>query len=247
MTILQAAILIVGGFLAGAINSIAGGGSLLSVPLLVFTGVPGTQANGSNRLGVLTSSITATLEFRRRGVDGLRQAAPILVSVVLGSLVGASLVSQLDDATFERVFGFLMLPLLILSLRKPSPKRVAEGESWSRWVTVLVFFGIGVYGGAFQAGIGLILVAALLQSGLDVVIANAVKVIVTLVLTVVALPVFIANGDVAWPQGIALAAGFGIGGVVGARLTIDRGDALVRPVMIAAVLASALKLLGVFG
>lgn len=237
-------LLAAGGLLAGTINSIAGGGSLLTVPLLVFAGVPGNLANGSNRVGILTSSAAAAAEFRRLGVGSLKQAAPVLIPVMVGSFAGSSLVGLLTDATFERVFGFLMVPILILSLRKPKPK--PEGSSWPLWVTSVVFFFIGVYGGAFQAGIGLVLIVALSHTGLGLVVANSVKVLVNLAVTLVALPTFILNGNVAWYPALILAAGLMVGGVLGANATVRGGEKIVRPVMIAAVIAFSGRLLGLY-
>ncbi len=233
-----------GGLLAGTINSIAGGGSLLTVPLLVFTGVPGNLANGSNRVGILTSTAAAAAEFRRLGVGSLKQTTPILIPVMIGSFAGSSLVGLLTDATFERVFGFLMVPVLILSLRKPKPK--VDGKSWPGWITFVVFFFIGIYGGAFQAGIGLVLIVALSHTGLGLVVANSVKVLVNLAVTLVALPTFILNGNVAWYPALILAAGLTLGGVLGANATVRGGEKIIRPVMIVAVIAFSGRLLGLY-
>ena len=238
-------LLVAGGLAAGVVNTLAGGGSLLTVPLLVLAGVPGNVANGSNRVGILASHASATVAFRRRGVSGLSRTLPVLVSVAVGSLVGALLVARLADETFERAFGVLMVPLLLLSLRPPVSKPV-EGRVWSGPFTVLVFLAVGLYGGAFQAGIGLLLMVALSRSGMDPVVANSVKVVVIMVVTVTALPLFIVGGRVDWGPALVLAAGFAIGGALGARLTVTRGSSLIRPVMVAAVLALAGRLRGLF-
>lgn len=237
-------ILGLGGILAGAINSIAGGASLLTVPLLVLAGVPGNAANGSNRLGVITSSAAAAFEFRRQGVQDLRKVWSVLGPVVAGSVVGSFLVSQLSDTTFERVFGFLMVPILILSIRKPRPK--AGGAGWPMWLTVVIFFGIGMYGGAFQAGIGLLLIVALSRSGLDLVTANSVKVLVNLAVSSVALPVFISQGFFELVPAVILGVGFALGGWVGANISVKGGEKVIRPVMIVAVLAFSGRLLGLY-
>lgn len=240
----QFAILLVGGLAAGIINTIAGGASLLTVPLLVLAGVPGNTANGSNRLGVITSSATASYEFNRQGVRDMEYLRKVLPSVVVGSLCGSLLVSQLSDTAFERAFGILMVPLLILSVRKPKVRH--DAQRWPLWLTILVFFGIGVYGGAFQAGIGLLLIVALSRAGLDLVTANSVKVLVNLTVSLVALPVFIAQGFFAvWPA-VTLATGFALGGTVGAKISIKGGERVIRPVMIAAVLALSGRLLGLY-
>ena len=238
-------LLLAGGLAAGVVNTLAGGGSLLTVPLLVLAGVPGNVANGSNRIGILASNASAAAAFRRLGVSGLSRTLPVLVPVAVGSLVGALLVARLADETFERAFGVLMVPLLLLSLRPPVLKSV-EGRVWSGPFTLLVFLAVGLYGGAFQAGIGLLLMVALSRSGMDLVVVNSVKVVVIVVVTAIALPLFIVSGRVDWGPALVLAAGFALGGALGARLTVTRGSSLIRPVMVAAVLALAGRLLGLF-
>ena len=125
---LDVVLLLVGGLAAGVINTMAGGGSLLTVPLLVLAGVPGNVANGSNRVGILTSNVTAAATFRRLGVSGLTRVLPVLVPVAVGAAAGAVLVGQLADETFDRVFGFLMVPVLIMSLRQPSVEAKQTGD-----------------------------------------------------------------------------------------------------------------------
>jgi uncharacterized membrane protein YfcA len=241
----EALLLVVGGVFAGIVNSVAGGGSTLTVPLLVLAGVPGNSANGSNRLGVLTSNAAATASFRRLGVEGLTPAIPILLPVVAGSLIGSVAISRLTDETFETVFGLLMIPLIIFSIRKP--KFGTAGETWSRPVTVAVFFAIGIYGGAVQAGVGLVLLAALTRAGFDLVVANSIKVIVSLTVTCIALPVFILQGKIVWLPAFILASGFTLGGWLGAHVAVRGGEKLIRTVMVLASIALAAKLLGAFG
>ncbi len=244
MDVLDVVLLVAGGLFAGCVNTIAGGGSLLTVPLLVLVGVPGDVANGTNRVGILTSNISAAEAFRRRGVSGLSRVVPVLVPVVIGALAGSLLISRVDAEVFERAFGVIMVPLLLLSLRPP--KVPAAARPWSGPMAAAVFFGVGLYAGAFQAGIGLLMVLALSRSGLDVVVANSVKVLVIMVVTCTALPVFIAGGLVDWGPALVLAAGFGVGGALGARITVTGGERVVRPVMAVAVLAMAGRLLGLY-
>ena len=243
---LDVVLLLVGGLAAGVINTMAGGGSLLTVPLLVLAGVPGNVANGSNRVGILASNVTAAATFRRLGVSGLARILPVLVPVAVGAVAGAVLVGQLADETFDRVFGFLMVPVLIMSLRQPSVEAKQTGDRWPSPVAALVFFGIGLYGGAFQAGVGLFLVLALSQSGLDLVVANNIKVLVILVVTLVSLPVFILGGKVDWVPALVLAVGFAVGGFMGARFTVRSGDRIVRPVLVLSVLGFSGRLLGLY-
>lgn len=245
MTWWEAILLVGGGTVAGVINTVAGGGSTLTVPLLVLAGVPGNSANGSNRLGVLASNVASTASFRRLGIGGLAHATPVLAPVVFGSLIGSLAISRLTDDVFETVFGLLMVPLVILSVVKPELR--SDGDAWSRPVTFAVFFGIGIYGGAVQAGIGLVLLAALTRAGFDLVTANAVKVVVILVVTVVALPVFIVEGKVDWAPALMLAVGFVAGGWLGAHVAVRGGERLIRVVMVVAAVLLAARLLGLLG
>ncbi len=241
----EALLLVIGGLFAGAINTVAGGGSMLTVPLLVLAGVPGNAANGSNRVGILTSNIAAVATFRRLGVDGLRHASRVVVPVVLGGLIGSFAIGRLlDDAAFERVFGLLMIPLVILSVRRPS--NASGDRAWSTTKVVIVFLLIGIYGGAFQAGVGLVLLAALTRSGFDLVMSNSIKVIVNTAVTVVALPVFILSGDIAWAPALVLAAGFVVGGWLGAQASFRGGEVLIRRVMVVAALGLAGRLIGIY-
>ena len=241
----EALLLVIGGLFAGAINTVAGGGSMLTVPLLVLAGVPGNAANGSNRVGILTSNVAAVATFRRLGVDGLRHASRVVVPVVLGGFIGSFAVGRvLDDAAFERVFGLLMIPLVILSVRRPS--NASGDRAWSTTKVVIVFLLIGIYGGAFQAGVGLVLLAALTRSGFDLVMSNSIKVIVNTAVTVVALPVFILSGDIAWAPALVLAAGFVVGGWLGAQASFRGGEVLIRRVMVVAALGLAGRLIGIY-
>jgi len=239
-------LLLGGGFVAGIINTMAGGGSLLTVPLLVFAGVGGNTANGSNRIGVLAGTLSAASTFRRMGVSGWAGISRILVPAVLGSLIGSILVTQLTDDVFERVFGLVMIPVLALSLRKPDPKELTSKPQWHPFVSALVFFGVGIYGGAIQAGVGLMLIAALRRANIDIVTTNHIKVIVTGAFTLFTLPVFILNGDVYWLPALVLAVGVGLGAFVGARITVAGGERVVRPVLVCAVVVMAGRLLGLY-
>ncbi len=244
MTWWEALLLVLGGAGAGTVNAMAGGGSSLTVPLLVLAGVPGNAANGSNRVGILASNVTTAWSFHQQGVTAYSDAVRVLVPVVIGSLAGSLGISQLTDDTFETVFGLLMLPIIFLSIRKP--KTHLDAEPWHPGVTFVVFLLIGIYGGAVQAGVGLVLLAALTRSGYDLVRANVIKVIVTLAVTAIALPVFIVQGKVHWGPAALLGAGLAAGGWLGARIAVRGGERIIRVVMVVAALALAAGLLGLY-
>lgn len=237
-------ILVVGGFLAGVINSMAGGGSLLTVPLLSLAGVGGTLANGTNRIAVLVQNLTGAYGYARRGVGELRRTIQVLIPAMVGGLAGARVASEIPDDVFERLFGLLMLPLLYLSIRKPEID--TDREPWPVWVSALVFLAVGFYAGAVQAGVGLIILLVLSRAGFDLVTANAMKTVVILFVTAMAVPVFVANDEVRWIPGLVLAVGMGVGGFVGANVAVDGGERVIRPLLIVVVLTLASRMLGLW-
>jgi len=126
------------------------------------------------------------------------------------------------------------------------PSNASGDRAWSTTKVVIVFLLIGIYGGAFQAGVGLVLLAALTRSGFDLVMSNSIKVIVNTAVTVVALPVFILSGDIAWAPALVLAAGFVVGGWLGAQASFRGGEVLIRRVMVVAALGLAGRLIGIY-
>jgi uncharacterized membrane protein YfcA len=246
----DAALLLAGGLAAGVVNTLAGGGSLLTVPLLVLAGLPGTVANGTNRLGILLQNGIAAWSFRAQGVSGPGDATPLLAPVALGAVAGALVASRLPDALFEQVFGALMLVLLVPTLWPRALARPAETPrapgGRRRWLRALLFLGIGFYGGAVQAGVGILLVFALSYAGFDLVRANSVKVIVNFCFTALALPVFVLAGEVAWGPAVALGAGYAAGGALGARVAVRGGERVIRPVLAVAVVALAGRMIGLY-
>ena len=243
----DAALLLAGGLAAGIVNTLAGGGSLLTVPLLVLTGLPGTVANGTNRVGVMIQNGVAAWGFRAQGVSGLSGALPVLAPVAAGALLGAGVASRLSDAAFERAFGVLMLVLLVPTLRRPRPPSPGETpRALPPLARGLIFLAIGLYGGAFQAGVGILLIFALSYSGLDLVRTNSIKVVVNFCFTLLAIPVFMAAGQIAWSEACVLGLGFAAGGLLGSRLAVRGGERLIRPVLAVAVLALAGRMVGLY-
>jgi uncharacterized membrane protein YfcA len=216
---------IAAGFAAGFINILAGSGSLITLPLLIFLGLPATVANGTNRVAILMQNVVGVSSFQRQGVLDVRAGLLLAAPAVVGSILGAQIAVNLNEEVMRTVIGALMVVMMV----------------------VILFFAIGVYGGFIQAGVGIFLLAGLVLSvGYDLVRGNAVKVLIVLCLTAAALVVFVINGQVAWAIGLILGIGNMLGAWVAARLAVERGAAFVRWVLIAVVAVSGAKLLGVF-
>lgn len=246
---LQLMLVILVGVFAGTVNTIAGGGSLITLPALIFLGVPPTVANGTNRVGVMTQSFTAAASYHRRGMLDWRHAVHMIGPIALGTFVGAWASAQLSDDLFRKVIGVAMLCVLALMLAKPrrwlSDRPAAPPAVW--WLRYPALVGVGFYGGFLCAGVGVvILITLVLLEGTDLLRGNAVKVALVGLITFLSLAVFVDHGLVAWDVAISLAAGSSLGGWLGSRLTMSWGPPLIRWVLIAVVVLSSTRLLGLY-
>lgn len=237
------------GFGAGFINTLAGSGSLITLPLLIFLGLPATVANGTNRVGVLLQTAVATNSFRRQKMLDVRGGLILAVPAIIGSLVGAQIAVNLNEEMMRRTIGVLMVVMLVVILVRPKRWLKGRPEALNERpgrLQIVVFFAIGIYGGFIQAGVGIFLLAGLVLSvGYDLVRANAVKTLVVFCFTISALIVFVMNDQVHWGMGILLAVGNAFGGWAAARTAVKRGAEFVRWLLIAVVVISALNFLGI--
>ncbi len=237
------------GIFAGTVNTIAGGGSLITLPALIFLGVPPTVANGTNRVGVMVQSFTASASYHRRGLVDWRHAARLLGPIAVGTFIGAWASAQLDDDLFRKVIGAAMLCVLALMLAKPkrwlSDRPKAEpGPLWARIPALLL---VGFYGGFLCAGVGVVtLITLVLLEGCDLLRGNAIKVTLVGCCTLMSLFVFVEAGLVAWDVAISLAVGSSVGGWLGSHLTMSWGPPLIRWVLIGVVVVSSSRLLGLW-
>ncbi len=242
----QLPLLFVVGIVAGTLNVLAGGGSLLTLPLLIFLGLPSAVANGTNRIAIFCQNLFAIRGFRQRKVMPMELVLLCTPPALIGSWVGASLAVSLDDQVFNRVLALIMLGVLVFTTLDPMKRLRKEGVEITakrKLAIVLTFFGVGIYGGFVQAGVGFIIITALLVHGLDLVRTNAIKVFVIFCYTFIALGVFIYHGQVNYLLGFALAAGNSLGGMIGAKLAVDKGHEWIKKVVTFTVLVFALKLL----
>lgn len=238
-------VIAVAGVVASAINTIAGGGSLLTLPLLVALGLPPGLANGTNRVGVIMQVVTSVITFHRRGFRDYRVVGRLMIPALLGAIAGALLATRLGDELLRIVFGAMLAAWAVLLVVRPGrflhapPEPRAIGP-----VAHVLAVLVGLYGGFLQAGVGFPLLALLvLYLGLPAVEANAAKSALTLGYTLVTLPMFAVAGQVAWREGLVLAIGSTIGGWLGAHVQIRGGANLIRWVVVVAVAASGVAML----
>jgi uncharacterized protein len=222
-------LLVAVGFAASVLNVVGGGGSFFTLPVLIFLGLPSAEANGTNRLGIITQSAGAVLGFHRHRLLDWPWAVATALPSSLGALAGVWLALRLGDREFRRILAVTMVAITVWSLLRP-PRKQTAGRRLSPWspAILLGFLVAGFYGGFVQAGVGFLLIAITRMAGIDLVHGNAIKVFTVLVLTAVALSIFTAVGRVHWPAAVALAAGSLAGAHLGVRLTIAMGHRLLE-------------------
>lgn len=229
------------GVVAGALNVIAGGGSFLTLPVLIFLGLPASLANGTNRVGIVLQNVVAVERFDHHGVLDRRAALWAALPATIGAGFGTWAALSISDRAFERLLAVLMVVFALLSLwsprRAPGPDRRAGG-----FKVAAGFLVVGVYAGFVQAGVGFLILAVTTLAGLDLVRGNAVKVLAILSASILSLAIFAWQGEVDWLLGAALAVGMMIGGALGARATLRGGHRFVRLVVTATVIVFAVKL-----
>lgn len=232
------------GFVSGVINVLAGGGSFLTLPLLLFLGFPAAVANGTNRLGVLAQNVSAVAGFHRHEMLPLRWALAASVPAVAGAALGVWGALIVSDAAFRRILSVVMLAVALAMLLRRSRGGTPRGEPRSPWHWTIAagFFAAGVYGGFLQAGVGFLVLAMTSFAGLDLVRGNAIKVFTVMLLTLLSLAVFAGTGRVHWPAGAALAAGNFLGAIAGVRIAVLLGHAWLEPIVSAAIVVFAVLL-----
>jgi uncharacterized membrane protein YfcA len=235
-------LLLPAGFIAGIINVVAGGGSFLTLPVLIAAGLPVHVANGTNRISVIVQGLFATADYHKKGQFDAALFKQLLPPILLGSLLGAYLATVVDPEQLKRVFGVLFLAMAGFLLVRKKMKKEPSGRPHPLRYPAL--FLIGIYGGFIQAGVGLwILLASTNLFALDPVRANTVKLPLTLTFTVPAVVIFFSADMVAWIPGLILALGTVLGAIVGVRLSLKGGATLILRAVTAVLIVTGVHLL----
>jgi uncharacterized membrane protein YfcA len=241
-------LLIIGaGLVAGFINTLAGSGSLLTLPLLMFIGLPPNVANGTNRIAILFQSLVGSVGFRKQGALDLKAGIMLGIPSIIGSIVGALIALAINANMMEKAVGILLIVMFFIVLFKPEAwlkGQAGKGTKGSMWLNFIIFFLIGVYGGFIQAGVGFFMLGGLvLGMGLDLVKANAIKNFLVLLYTPFALAVFIIGNQVDYKAGLILSIGSIFGAWLGTKSAFKWGPVFIRYILLVAVLASAVQLI----
>ena len=235
LTLETAIFLFIAGALGGALNSVAGGGSFIAFPALLFTGVPPIPANATNTIALWTAAAASGGAYRKRLDVPRRMMIPLLAASLAGGLVGAFLLLKTPAHTFMRVLPWLILgaTLLFAFGRKIAGgrKSIIEHEATGAALVAATLFQlcVAVYGGYFGGGMGIVMLAMLAALGMtDIHAMNALKTVMGFVINGVAVVTFIVAGAVYWKQGIVMIVGGILGGYLGAHYALKMPQQWVR-------------------
>jgi uncharacterized membrane protein YfcA len=231
------------GVISGTLNVLAGGGSFLTLPLLIFLGLPPSVANATNRVGILTQNLAAVWGFHRHDVIEWRWTLAATLPALAGAVAGTWAALHVSDLAFTRILAGLMVAVTLWTLAGRGRSVPAAGARPIRaWWVGAGFLAVGVYGGFVQAGVGFLVLALTTAAGLDLVRGNAVKVLSVLLLTILSLAIFAWSGRVDWPVGLVLGAGNAAGAHLGVGIAVARGHEWLRRVVSVTVIAFAIRL-----
>jgi len=233
------------GAMVAFINSIAAGGSTLSIPLMILLGIPPTLANGTNRVGILIGNMSSVVNLRKHGYLDSRMYKRLLPSTLVGALLGTVFAVQVNDRVFTLLLAGVIIAVSILSRLGTDPlgPPPTQPPTSAGWKTHLAFAFLGVYGSFLQVGIGFLQIFTLRRyTGYDLVRVNALKNALTTSFLLISALGFALSGKIIWGLAISMSCGAAIGGVLGSKMQRKRGHAFVQKFVSWAGLALAAKL-----
>ncbi len=239
-------LLIFVGFIAGIINTLAGGGSLLTLPALIFLGLPPSVANGTNRVAIFIQMIAGSSGFKSKGINTFPFSIYLGIAALLGSIIGANIAIDIAPETFTKILSFVMITVVLLLIFKPKLKvsnLIEKTKGKDLIISSIAFFFFGIYGGFINAGLGFILIMFLHYfNQLSLVKANASKAVIIIIYMAGALLIFVLNDKVNWQMGLTMAIGNAIGAWFSSRFSVNKGDKFIKIFLIITVSIMAIKL-----
>lgn len=253
MSATQYIIAIIGGFLAGVINTLAGSGSVITLGLMTeFLGLPANLANGTNRVGILLQNIASASAFKQNNKLPLERSKIIILITVIGAIFGVWAAVVIPNESFKAIYKYLMVLMLGVILIKPERWLQAADleKKLSLWVSIPAFLVIGFYGGFIQMGMGVFFLAIMvLIAKYDIIEANAVKTVVIIIYTAIVLAIFHFQGMVDWKIGGIIAIGQAVGGYFTAQFASksEKANVWAYRLLVVIVILVVLNTFGVFG
>ena len=222
MQLVDIIISLVGGFGAGFINSLAGFGSVITLAIYMdIMNIPGHIANGTNRVNVLASSSVSALTYHKNKLLDLRAGKSIITIVVIGAILGVIMAINIDAEQFKNAYKYILIPILLILII--NPKRFIEPDQnkppSSKWISYPLYFLFGIYAGFIQVGFGILfLIVVISMDKFDLIKANALKVAIVAIYTILVVIIFHLRGLIQWEAGLLIAFGQALGGYTSVKL-----------------------------
>lgn len=249
MEIWHIVLITVVGLLAGIINTMAGGGSLLTMPMLIFMGLDSAMANGTNRIAILFQNASSIAGYKSKGLSAGKFGLILGICALVGAIIGSKIALELNDNVFNKILAVVMVLVVIMTILNPALK-MKEGEDLPLrldtkhqiFACVALFF-TGIYGGFIQAGTGLFIMAALsFINRYNLLQANVAKAVIMFVYTISSLAVFFMDGKVNMVYGSSLAVSMSVGSWWASRWSAGSGQRYIKWFMVISVVAMAVVL-----
>lgn len=250
MDLIEIAILLIAGVAAGFINVNAGGGSFLTLPVLILTGLSPVVANGTNRIALAAANITAIMNFKKNGFFEWKKSLLLGIPAAAGAVAGAIVSIRIPEGLYNTMLGIAII--VVVAVIFINPEKIKKHPFFTtstagKAVSSFCFFLLGVYGGVIQAGVGFFIIASLVFiTGYSLVKINSMKVIIAFIYTVCTIAVFAFTGNIDWMYALVLSIGNGVGALLGSRFAVKKGDRWIRYVLALSAVIMALRILGVF-
>ena len=249
LTWISIIILISSGIIVGFINTLAGGGTVVSLSVFMFLGLPPLVANGTNRIAIVFQNATAVAYFQKNKLIDWHKIIRLSVPVILGSLTGAALTGFISNKWFLYIFATVVILFGISMIFNPDRYIHERTDLIKRNISVwqyLIYFLLGVYGGFVHVGIGYLFLAALvLSNGYDLFKANVLKNVLVLMYVPFSVFIFAWQGNLYWSFGLIHAIGNIIGASLAAHLAIKKGAPFIRYIVIVLTVIVILQLFGI--
>ncbi|MEI7726400.1 MAG: sulfite exporter TauE/SafE family protein [Bacteroidota bacterium] len=249
MSLTEIIVIVLAGILVGFINTLSGGGSVISLSLLLILGLPANIANGTNRISIFFQTLSSVTSFTRQKMFTNLRPVWLAIPATIGAVLGAYLAVDVNTRVIEIAMATAMVIMMFFLFYKPDRWLKENPGLLSRrltWWQLVIFFVVGFYGGFIQVGVGYFLLMALvLGVGYDLVKANAVKNLIVFFYAIFALLVFMIDGKVNYLYGVILSAGSMIGALIASYLAVKKGAGFIRAVILLSVILTILQITGI--
>ena len=233
MDLSEILLLLIVGLISGMINTVSGGGSLLTLPILIFIGLPPNVANGTNRVQLVLQNLFAVSGFKSKGVSDFKFSSWLSFSAIIGSVIGVQIAVDIPEEIFKKTLSIIMIFVLFsLFFKKNNYKELTNQNIKNKLLSIILFFFVGIYGGFIHAGVGFIILTILSNiNNIKLSNGNSIKVFVAFAFSISSLLIFFLEDKVNWVYGINLGLGSALGGWLASRWSVNKSDFTIKIIL----------------